>query len=83
MVAPAHGCDGPVMANESGSPPGSGEGELLTRDSLARRWNPMTVTATSERRDRSRLAAAAHVYVTPVVRELPSQPVEIFDSRLW
>ena len=42
----------------------------------------MTVTTISERRDRGRLAAA-HVYMTPVVRELPSQPVEIFDSRVW
>jgi hypothetical protein len=55
----------------------------LTRDSDARRWSAVTVMTMSERRDRTKPAAVAHVYTTPVVREIPSQPVEMFDSRIW
>jgi hypothetical protein len=42
----------------------------------------MAVPAISEHCYRTE-PTAAHVYTMPVVRELPSQPVESSESRTW
>jgi hypothetical protein len=42
----------------------------------------MTVTATPPTRDRTH-PPHAHAYTVPVVRELPTQPVEIRDAHTW
>jgi hypothetical protein len=52
------------------------------RDTHAREAEAMTVAAIPEHRDRTK-PTVAHVYTMPVVRELPSQPVESSESRTW
>jgi hypothetical protein len=42
----------------------------------------MTTNPMSQHPARAR-PTAAHVHRIPVVRELPSRPVENFDSRTW
>jgi hypothetical protein len=81
VVKPARGCDRRPMAKASFNRRPRGQ-RTPPRDTHAREAEAMTVPAIPEHRYRTK-PTAAHVYTMPVVRELPSQPIESSESRTW